>query len=403
MNTMTKEKKMATKQEVISQYEKYVVPCYRKNGIVLVKGKGSVVWDADGKEYLDLYPGWGVAALGHAPEAVASALAEQAKLLLHVPNNYFHPLQGKLAQKLVELSFPSKCFFGNSGAEANEGAIKLARLRGSKEGRYEIISFYNAFHGRTLAALAATAQPKYQHGFEPMPAGFVYAEFNNLESVKKGLTPKTAGIMLEPVQGEGGVYPATKEFLKGLRALCDEKKITLIFDEVQTGVGRTGEMFACKTYGIYPDVMTLAKGLGGGLPIGAFLAKPELADLMQPGTHASTFGGSPIVCAAALTVLDAIEKKGLLAHVKKNGAAILKKLEEMKKRCSVIREVRGLGFLIGVELTVDPLPVIEKCAGQGVLVNRAGDKVIRLLPALNIEPAQWEKGLAVLESVLKHA
>lgn len=380
-----------------------MVPCYKKNGIVLVRGKGSKVWDIDGKEYLDLYPGWGVGVLGHSPDKVIQAIAEQAAVLIHVPNNYFHPLQALLAQKIIQTSFPGKCFFCNSGAEAIEGAIKLARLYGSEKGRFEIVSFENSFHGRTIAALTATGQPKYQKGFDPLLPGFRYAKFNDLESVREQINDKTCAVLIEPVQGEGGVYPATEEFLTALRHLCHKNDILLIFDEVQTGMGRTGDFFAFKNYGVIPDIMVLAKGLGGGVPIGAFVARADLADKMQPGTHASTFGGSPLVCAAALKVFDIIEKENMLVGVRRESLAMLERLEEMKKKCPSVKEIRGLGFLIGIEVAGDPLPLIQKCVEQGVLVNRAGENVIRLLPALNILRVEWEKGLAVLESVLRHA
>ncbi len=389
-----------TTQEVLDLYAQYVIPSYQKNGLVLVKGSGSSVWDVDGKEYLDLYPGWGSNPLGHSPIELQEVIQKQSKILLHLPNNYAHPWQPRLAQKIVEKSFPAKCFFANSGAEANEGAIKLARLAGSKKGRYEIITFKQSFHGRTLATLSATGQDKVHKGFEPLVPGFYYATFNDLKSVEALITDKTAAVMLEPIQGEGGVYPADLSFLKSLRKLCDEKGLLLIFDEVQTGVGRTGTWFGFQQYGVIPDVMTLAKSLGGGVPIGAFVAKPEFADLMQPGTHASTFGGSPFICAVAMQVFETIEKQNLLKHVETLSKKVFQKLNQLKRELKIIKDIRGKGFLIGIEVDSDVAPLIQKCLEKSVLVNRAGQNVIRLLPALNIAESDLMRGIQVIEEVL---
>lgn len=401
MKTIPADKLSATL--IQSLYEKYVVPSYMKNGIVAVRGEGSRIWDAGGKEYLDLYPGWGSNPLGHAPEELRETIQRQAETLLHIPNNYYHPWQGLLAEKLVQLSFPGKCFFANSGAEANEGAIKCARLFGHEKGRFEIITFKQSFHGRTLATLTATGQEKVQKGFAPLLEGFHYADFNDLESVRRLISEKTCAVMLEPVQGEGGVYPADKSFLTGLRQLCDESGLLLIFDEVQTGIGRTGTFFGFQQYGVVPDIMTLAKSLGGGIPIGAFIARPGAADKLQPGTHASTFGGAPFASAVSLKVIEEVEKQNLLDQVNRLSQKAFHRLNELKKECQVITEVRGAGFLIGIEVSCDLPLLIEQCAEKGVLVNRAGTNVLRIMPALNISESELFKGIEIVEEVLKNA
>ncbi|MDD5505789.1 MAG: aminotransferase class III-fold pyridoxal phosphate-dependent enzyme, partial [Candidatus Omnitrophica bacterium] len=281
-------------EEIFQVYKENIMPTYNKEPLVFVKGKGSRLWDINGKVYLDFFPGWGVGSLGHCHPKVMQGIRDQVGKLIFVPNNYYHPFQAKLAKELIYCSFPGKVFFANSGAEANEGAIKLARKFGAPSGKYEIITFENAFHGRTLATLAATGQKKYQDGFCPMPDGFKQVNFNDISAFKQALTDKTVAVLLELVQGEGGVNIADKEFVLTLRKICDEKKILLIIDEVQTGIGRTGKMFCYQHYGITPDVMTLAKALAGGLPMGAIIAKKEFSDLFAPGMHASTFGGGPV-------------------------------------------------------------------------------------------------------------
>ncbi|HNQ34711.1 MAG TPA: aminotransferase class III-fold pyridoxal phosphate-dependent enzyme, partial [bacterium] len=279
-----------TETEVYRSYQRYIVPSYQRTPLCLVSGRGCWVTDLNGRRYLDFFPGWAVSGLGHCHPRVVKAIREQAGRLLHVSNNYHHPLQAKLAAEIIKASFPGKCFFANSGAEANEGALKLARLHGRPEGRYQVISFRGSFHGRTLATLTLTGQAKVQKGFAPLPAGFRNkAVFNDLASVEKLVNQRTAAVILEPIQGEGGVKPARPEFLAGLRRLCDREKLLLIFDEVQSGLGRTGRLFAFQHYGIRPDAMTLAKTLGGGVPIGALVVAEKYADLLQPGTHASTF------------------------------------------------------------------------------------------------------------------
>ncbi|MBA7577131.1 Acetylornithine aminotransferase [subsurface metagenome] len=339
-------------KKVIQLYQKFVIPCYQQYPLVMAKGKGANIWDVEGKKYLDFFPGWAVSGLGHCPAKVADAIRNQSKLIFHIPNNYYNQLQGELAEKLSKISFGGKCFFCNSGAEANEAAIKLSRLYGRDGGRYQIISMENSFHGRTLATLTLTGQKKVKEGFSPLPEGFKAVPFNDLRAVQKAISEKTVAIFVEPIQGEGGINVAEQEYLFSLRKLCDKKKILLIFDEVQTGMGRTGKFFCYQNFAVIPDVMTLAKTLGGGFPIGALIAKKEIADLMGPGTHASTFGGSPLACAAALAVIETIEKKGLLKNVKKMGKYLRGKLENLKEKYSFIKGIKGLGLMLGVELKI---------------------------------------------------
>ncbi|MCK9431487.1 MAG: aspartate aminotransferase family protein [Candidatus Omnitrophica bacterium] len=389
-------------EEIFQTYRENIQPTYNKIPLVFVKGKGSKLWDLQGKVYLDFFPGWGVGSLGHCHPKVMQGVRDQIGKLIFVPNNYYHPFQAKLAKELIYLSFPGKVFFANSGAEANEAAIKLARKFGSARGRYEIITFENAFHGRTLAALAATGQKKYQAGFEPIPEGFKQVKFNDLEAVKNAVGEKTAAIMLELVQGEGGVNPAGKDFVLGLRKICDENKILLIIDEVQTGIGRTGRMFCYQGYGIIPDVMTLAKALGGGLPIGAMIAKKEFADLLTPGTHASTFGGGPVICRAALGVLKAMDKEKVLNNCRKTGDYLLEKLSGLKDKYPVIKEVRGIGLMLGVELNIPGKQIVQDAMERGLLINCTHDNVLRLMPALNITLKEAGQGFNILKAVLKN-
>jgi len=386
--------------EIFQVYKDNIMPTYNKVPLIFVKGKGSRLWDINGKAYLDLFPGWGVGNLGHCHPKVMQGVRDQISKLIFVPNNYYHPFQAKLAKELIYWSFPGKVFFCNSGAEANEGAIKLARKSGASAGRFEIITFENAFHGRTLATLAATGQKKYQSGFEPMPEGFKQVKFNDIEAVKAAITDKTAGIMLELIQGEGGINVASRDFVLSLRKICDEKKILLIIDEVQTGMGRTGKMFCYQHYGITPDVMTLAKALGGGLPVGAMIAKEELGDILTAGMHASTFGGGPVICKAALGVLKAIQKEKLLANCRKMGEHLLGKLNNLKNSHPAIKEVRGMGLMLCLELNIEGKQIVQKCIDEGLLINCTHDKVLRLMPALNITKKEIDKAVTILGEVL---
>jgi len=388
------------KNEIFESYRDFIVPSYTKTPLVFVKGKGSYLWDIDGKKYLDFFPGWGVGALGHCHSKVMNAVRDQVSKLVFIPNNYYNLPQAKLAR---ELNFwtkqPFKAFFCNSGAEANEAAFKLSRKFG--RGRYEIITFANAFHGRTLAAVTATGQKKYLEGFEPLPEGFKQVAFNDFDAVTEALSGKTVGILLELIQGEGGINVADKGFVLALRKLCDEKKLLLIIDEVQTGIGRTGTMFCWQNYGIVPDCFALAKAVAGGLPMGIMMAKSEIADLLTPGTHASTFGGGPVVCKAALAVLDALQKEHLLSNAKKMGAYLFSRLNALKEKTAVIKEVRGMGLMCGVELSVPGKDIVAKAAEMGLLINCTHDTVLRIMPALNTTEKEIDKAMKILEKVLK--
>ncbi|MDD4899716.1 MAG: aspartate aminotransferase family protein [Candidatus Omnitrophica bacterium] len=386
-------------QEVFDVYKENILPTYTKTPLVFVKGKGSRIWDVHNKEYLDFFPGWGVGNLGHCHPKVMQAVRDQVSKLIFIPNNYYHIPQAKLAKEIVELSFPGKVFFCNSGAEANEGAIKLSRKFG--KGRYEIITFENSFHGRTLATITATGQKKYQQGFEPLPEGFKTVKFNDLNAVKQAITEKTVAIMLELIQGEGGVNVASKEFVLGVRKLCDEKNLLLIVDEVQTGIGRTGKMFCFEHYGVTPDIMTLAKALGGGLPIGMMVVKKEISDTLGPGTHASTFGGGPVIVRAALAVLQAMNKEKILPAAKKMSGYLFGKLNALKEKYPVIKEVRGIGLMAGVELNMPGKAIVEKCLEKGLLINCTHDTVLRLMPALNVTQKEVDKALNIIEGALQ--
>ena len=393
---------MTATQEVIKQYDAHVMNTYVRTPLVITKAKGSRVWDVEGREYLDLFPGWGVSALGYNHPWVVTAIRGQAGRVMHVSNNYYHPLQWRAAKKLVEVSFDGKVFFTNSGAEAVETAVKLSRKWGN--GRYEIIVMEQSFHGRTMAALSATGQSKYQQGFEPLVPGFVRVPFNDLEAVRRAVTPKTCAVLVEPIQGEGGIRVASQEFLMGLRRLCDEQSLLLIADEIQTGMGRTGTWFGYQPSGAIPDVLLLAKTLGGGFPIGAVVARRTVADVLTPGTHATTYGGSPLGCACILAVFEAVEKQQLLERVTTLSPYLFKRLEALKAKTTLIREIRGRGFMVGLELTVaDGRPFVEACRTKGLLINCTQGNVLRLLPAMTITRAQLDHALGILESVLMEA
>ena len=387
---------------VMQQYDRYVMNTYVRSPLVLTKGKGSRVWDAEGREYLDLFPGWGVSGLGYTHPWVMRELRGQSRRIVHVANNYYHPLQWRAAKKLVEASFDGKVFFCNSGAEAVETAVKLTRRWG--QGRHEIIVMEQSFHGRTMAALSATGQSKYQQGFEPLLPGFVRVPFNNLEAVRHAITSKTCAILVEPIQGEGGLWVASDEFLPGLRRLCHEHNLLLIADEVQTGMGRTGKWFAYQHSTAEPDLLLLAMMLGGGLPSGAFVARRVIADVLEPGTHATTYGGNPLGCACVLAVFEAVERQHLLERVNTLSRVVFKRLTALQKRVPIIREIRGRGFMIGIELTVDGRPIVEACRAQRLLINCTQKTVLRLLPAMTITRAQLNHALSILERVLlEHA
>ena len=392
---------MKKTDSVVHMYDKYIMDTYKRVPLCIEKAKGAKVWDIDGKCYLDFFPGWAVSGIGHCHPKVVAAITKQAKRLLHVSNNYYSALQAKLAEEIIKNSFPGKVFFANSGAEANETAVKLARKYGHDKGKFEVITFLKSFHGRTLAMITATGQDKVKKGFEPLPAGFVHVAFNDIEAVKEAVTDKTVAIMLEPVQCEGGINIADKEYVKALRSLCDEQDLVLIFDEVQTGRGRAGRMFAYQNYGAAPDVITLAKSLGGGLPIGACVANKKFQDVLTPGTHASTFGGSPIVCAAALAVFDAIKSRKLLANANRMGAYLKKRLEGLKKKYHFIKDIRAMALIIGVELNIKGDRVYRECLKEGLLINCTQDTVLRIMPPLTVSKAEADKAVSILDRVLK--
>ena len=389
-----------TTSGVIEQFQEFVIPNYGRFPVCLVRGEGSHVWDSDGKQYLDFFPGWGCNLLGHCPEPVVRAVQEQVATLIHVPNTWYIEAQGQWARLLSERSFHGQAFFCNSGTEANEAAIKLARLH-TPEDRYKIISFTGGFHGRTLGATSATAQPKYHQGLGPLVAGFNYAPFGDLDAVRKLVDEQTCAILVEPIQGEGGIRIPPEGFLQGLREIADEHDLVLIFDEVQSGCGRTGHWFAYQHFGVTPDVMTLAKSLCGGIAGGAMLTTKPIAPSLRPGMHAATFGGNPIAARAGIATIEMIERDNLLDHGKAMSGRFAERLNALADTCSVIEDVRIQGMMIGIELSVDGAPVVAACMERGLLINCTQNTVLRLLPALNITADQVDAGCDILDEVLK--
>ncbi|MBN1557362.1 MAG: aspartate aminotransferase family protein, partial [Lentisphaerae bacterium] len=370
--------------------------------LALVRGRGTKVWDADGKVYLDFVSGIAVVNAGHCHPRVVEAIREQVGTLMHVSNLYYTENEARLAEKLSKLAYEGKgkCFFCNSGAEANEGLIKLARLWGNPEGRYEIICMDNSFHGRTLATAAATGQEKVRTGFEPMPEGFRHAAYNDLEAVRAQVNEKTAAVLLEVVQGEGGVIPAEAAFVQGLRALCDEKNLLLLCDEVQCGMGRTGRWFAFQHYDVLPDAFCLAKALGSGYPIGAVVAGPKLAETFSAGKHASTFGGTPPACAAALATLDVIERERLVKRAETIGRQLRERLEPLVAKYEHVTEVRGAGLMLGLVMDRPVKPLCSRLTEMGLLTLATAERVVRLLPPLNVKEAEISEGLEILDEAL---
>lgn len=390
-------------QSIIQKGQKCVMNTYGRFPIALVKGRGCRVWDADGKSYLDFVGGIATCSLGHAHPGLISALQEQSQKLWHVSNLYWIEPQVELAAKLCTASGLDRAFFCNSGTEANEAAIKLARkyFRRKGEDRWEIITFKNSFHGRTTGSLAATGQTKYQQGFEPLMPGFSYAVFNDLQSVKDLTTTRTCAVMIEVVQGEGGVNVADPDFIKGLETWCREQGILLIIDEVQTGMGRTGRFFAFQHYGIKPDIITLAKALGGGFPIGAMLASEEAATGFAPGDHASTFGGNPLACAVGARMVDILSGEGFLDNVVRTGEYLKSRLKGIVGKESRAVEVRGLGLLVGVEFKTEVKGLIDICIEKGLLLVGAGPNKLRFAPPLNIGQAEVDEAVGILEEALQ--
>jgi len=381
--------------------QEYVMNTYGRFPIAPVKGKGCYLWDANGKQYLDFVGGIAVCLLGHCPDILNQTLREQSEQLWHVSNLYWIKPQVELAEKLVQASGMGKAFFCNSGAEANEAAIKLARkyFYRQKEGkRNTIIVFKNSFHGRTLATLTATGQPKYQEGFAPLPPGFVYAEFNQLDTVEALLDDSICAIMLEPIQGEGGIQPADLSFLRGLREICDQEGILLIFDEVQCGMGRSGKLLAYQAYGVQPDIVTLAKGLGGGFPIGAMLASEKAANGFAPGDHASTFGGNPLATALACKVVDTVASQEFLAQVEKIAEYFYQALLSISD--PRITAVRGRGLMLGIEFNTEVRELVEICMEKGLLLLGAGPKVLRFVPPLVVSEMEINQAIGILKGAL---
>lgn len=388
--------------EVAKLYQEYILPTYTQVPVCLVKGKGSRVWDLEGREYIDFFPGWAVSGLGHCHPAILSALKEQSRKILHISNNFLNLKQAQLAEQISLHSFPARVFFCNSGAEAIESAIKFVRRYGSESGRFEIITMNQSFHGRTYGAMSATGQERIRKGFDPILPGFRYAHLNDLESVKKQLTAQSIAIALEPVTGEGGVSVATPEFMKGLRALCDERDMLLIADEVQSGMGRTGKMFAYQHSGIEPDLMTLAKSLGGGVPIGALVVNKKIKkEVFVPGTHGSTYGGNPLVTAAALAVFKVIREEKLLSYVQEAGSFLGNQLEALKSKFSIIEKVKGIAMMRALELTVPGAPIVDEARSKGLLINCTQEKILRMMPPINASRQVLRKGLSILESVFQ--
>lgn len=420
-----------TQNSVRERFEKFVVPSYARFDLVLERGEGSYVWDSDGGRYLDLAGGIAVCSLGHAHPEITKALTEQSRKLIHVSNLYYNDLQGQLGKRIVDLIAPGRVFFCNSGAEANEGLFKLARKFGHDDGRFEMITTLDSFHGRTLAGIAATGQEKVKKGFEPPVAGFKHVPFNDLEAMRAAITRLTIAILVEPIQGESGITIATAEYLLGLRKLCDEHDLLLLFDEVQAGHFRTGKFQswqriveqasgllesgrkrdACSTF--LPDAVSMAKSLGGGFPIGAFWVREKYAKVLSPGTHASTFGGTPLACAVALTILDVIEREDLAENARRIGGFLMSELQNLQvKFPRVLRAARGFGLIIGLEFEPEfsafaheekspAIQVVNRLHKAGVLTVPAATSVVRLLPALNLRQSEAEEGLRAIKEVVE--
>ena len=391
------------KMKVFEQDHKYFMPVFSRYPLVLSHGQGPYVFDTDGKKYLDFLAGIAVNVLGHAHPALVKAVCEQAGKLIHCSNLYYTEPQVLLIEKIAKLSSLDKVFIANSGAEANEGAMKLARKYGKMQGgdKVEIVTAEHSFHGRTLATLTATGQPKYQEGYEPLPGGFRYVPFNDKKALADAVSARTCAVMIEPVQGEGGIHVPIDGYLQYAREICDKYGALLIFDEIQSGMGRTGTFLACQGYGVKADIVTLAKGLAGGVPIGAFMATEKVAAAFAPGDHGSTFGGNPLACAAALAVLEVLEKENLSANAVTMGNYLMSQLAGLKKKYpALIREVRGKGLMVGAELSKPGREVVDRCLKQGVIINCTAGNVLRFVPPLNIERNHVDEVIAVLDDVL---
>lgn len=392
-----------TNQEIVKKTENFVSTTYGRYPVAMVKGKGAKLWDAEGKEYLDFVSGLAVCNLGHCHDKVTDAIKDQAEKLVHVSNLYHIPEQSLLAELLVQNSFADKVFFCNSGAEANEAAIKLARRYSYDHfgaGRHEIITMTKSFHGRTMATVTATGQEKFSKGFEPLLPGFKHVPFNDLKALEAAIDENTCAVMVEPIQGEGGVNVPSEGYFKGVRELCDKKNVLLILDEVQVGMGRTGKLFAYENYGIEPDIMSLAKGIAGGMAMGAMLAKGDIMKSFVPGTHASTFGGNPLACAAAIAALTTTLEEGVLENCATMGTVLEKELLKLKNRYPFIKGVRGKGLIYGMELGMEGGEIVNKALAQGLLINCAAGKVLRFLPPLIIKEEEINQMVSILDKIL---
>ena len=391
-----------TSAEIIALADRYLFPTYARAPLALVRGEGTRVWDADGREYLDFFSSTVVTNLGHQHPAIVRAIETQARQILHVSNLHYCEPQARLAERLVERSFADRVFLCNSGAEANEAAIKLARKVGHArgEGRYEIVTLLNSFHGRTLATIAATGQEKIRVGFEPVQQGFRYAPYEDLPALEESVTPRTIAVMVEPIQGEGGIVTPRPEYFQALRAFCDRHQLLVIFDEIQTGMGRTGTLFAYEQLGVTPDIMTLAKGLGSGVPIGAMLAAAPIAEILDKGSHGSTFGGNALTCAVALAVCEVLEGEGVLANCRAMGERLAAGLRTLATKHPTLRGVRGRGLLVGAELDQPGGPVVERCLARGLIINCTANTVLRITPPLTVSAAEVDQALAILDGAL---
>jgi acetylornithine/N-succinyldiaminopimelate aminotransferase len=391
-----------TTQETIELFNKYVIANYGRLPRVITKGEGCYLYDADGNKILDMFPGWAVSGLGHCHPRVVEALRKQAGELLHIDNTFYSEPQGILAKLLSERAFGGKCFFCNSGAEANEAALKLARLHTAQE-KYKFITAEGSFHGRTFATVTATAQPKYHEGFLPLLPGFIYVPFNDVAALESAFNDEVAAVMVEPIQGEGGINVATPEYLQAIRRLCDENGAVMILDEVQTGIGRTGKWFGYQHFDVEPDIITMAKALGGGVAIGAMMAKAEVAASLVPGKHASTFGGNCLACSAGIAVIEAIEEDNLLQNAIEMGRYAKEKLEQLKQKHFIIESVRGIGLMIGVQLTSPCNEIVDKCLDKGLRINCTSGTVLRFMPAMITTKDQIDQAIEILDGVMSEA
>jgi acetylornithine/N-succinyldiaminopimelate aminotransferase len=385
------------------RYQRFVIQNYTRYPVCLVRGHGSHVWDDQGKRYLDFFPGWGCALIGHCHPLVVEAVRDQVGKLIHVPNSWHTEPQGELAEALcTRLKWPSQAFFCNSGTEANEAAIKIARLWGKPRGKYKIITMIDSFHGRTMGSISATGQPKYQQNLEPLLPGFVHVPFGDLNAVSEAVDNETAAVLVEPIQGEGGIHLPPPGYLQGLRQITKDRGMLLMLDEVQSGMGRVGEWYAHQLDGVEADVVTLAKALASGVAMGGVVARPEVAASLKPGTHAATYGGNPISAVAALATIKTIEKEGLLARAKKLEEKFRQKIMDLMPKCPWITEVRARGVMVGIQLSIEGAPIVQACLQKGLLINCTHQTVIRLLPAMNLTDADFDEGMAILADALAH-